>query len=83
MSFVAAKIKMCRANRRSGASRASIYATLPAAQLGLSVTPEQLGDLITLGREIKWALDDSDYAKHPTDPRLNGIYGMSDGGGLL
>src|SRR5690349_4144956 len=36
----------------------AIYATLPAVQLGLAVTPECLGDLITLGREVKWALND-------------------------
>jgi proline racemase len=53
----------------------AIYATLPAAQLGLAVTPERLGDLIALGREIKWALNDTKHAVHPTDPRLNGIYG--------
>jgi proline racemase len=53
----------------------AIYATLPAAQLGLAVTPEHLGDLIALGREIKAALDDSEHAMHPTDPRLSGIYG--------
>jgi len=53
----------------------AIYATLPAAQLGLTVTPERLGDLIALGREIKWALNDAGQAVHPTDPRLNGIYG--------
>jgi proline racemase len=53
----------------------AIYATLPAAQLDLAVTPEHLGDLIALGREIKWALDDSEHAVHPSDPRLNGVYG--------
>jgi proline racemase/trans-L-3-hydroxyproline dehydratase len=53
----------------------AIYATLPAAQLELSVTPAHLAELITLGREIKWALNDSAYAEHPTDPRLSGIYG--------
>jgi proline racemase len=53
----------------------AIYATLPAAQLGLAVTPEHLGDLIALGREIKWALNDTAHAVHPTDPRLNGVYG--------
>src|SRR6478736_5113751 len=53
----------------------AIYATLPAEQLGLSVTPAHLGDLIALGREIKWALNDSSHAVHPTDPRLNGVYG--------
>jgi proline racemase len=53
----------------------AIYATLPAAQLDLSVTPGHLGDLIALGREIKWLLNDTEYAVHPSDPRLNGIYG--------
>jgi proline racemase len=53
----------------------AIYATLPAARLGLSVTPEHLGELIALGREVKWALNDSEHADHPTDPRLSGIYG--------
>ena len=53
----------------------AIYATLPAAQLGLSVSPEDLGELIALGRQIKWALDESEHAVHPDDPRLNGIYG--------
>jgi proline racemase len=53
----------------------AIYATLPAAQLGLTVAPEHLGDLIVLGREIKWALNDAEQAIHPNDPRLNGIYG--------
>src|SRR3954464_737521 len=51
------------------------YATLPAAQLGLEVTPRHLDALVALGREIKWALNDGEHAVHPTDPRLNGIYG--------
>jgi proline racemase len=53
----------------------AIYATIPAAQAGLSVRPEHLGQLIALGREIKWALNDTEHAVHPDDPRLNGIYG--------
>ena len=53
----------------------AIYATLPAGQLDLSVTPDHLGELIALGREIKWALNESEHAVHPTDPRLSGIYG--------
>ncbi len=53
----------------------AIYATLPTAQLVLSVTPEHLGTLIALGREIKWALNDGEHAVHPDDPRQNGIYG--------
>jgi proline racemase len=51
------------------------YATLDAGQLGLTVTPDRLGELIALGREIKWALDGSEHAVHPIDPRLSGIYG--------
>ena len=53
----------------------AIYASLPAAAVGLSVTPEHAGELTALGREIKWALDASDVARHPSDPRLSGIYG--------
>ncbi|MGN6686096.1 MAG: proline racemase family protein [Actinomycetales bacterium] len=53
----------------------AIYATLTAAQAGLAVTPEHYGDLIALGREIKWALDGEDVARHPDDDRLSGIYG--------
>jgi proline racemase len=53
----------------------AIYATLDAAQLGLAVTPEHLGDLIAVGREVKWALNGSEHAVHPTDPRLDGVYG--------
>jgi len=53
----------------------AIYATLPAASLGLSVTPQHLGELIALGREVTWALNDSQHAVHPDDPRQNGVYG--------
>jgi proline racemase len=53
----------------------AIYAQLDVSQIGLSVTPERYGEIIAIGREIKWALNDSEYAKHPTDPRLSGIYG--------
>ncbi|MGH3421858.1 MAG: proline racemase family protein, partial [Streptosporangiaceae bacterium] len=61
--------------RVSVAYGGAIYATLPAAQLGLTVTPQHLGDLITAGRQVKWALNDAEQAVHPADPRLNGIYG--------
>jgi proline racemase len=53
----------------------AIYATLPAAQLGLAVVPEHLAELIGLGREVKQALQGTTHAVHPSDPRLNGIYG--------
>ncbi|MDR2323619.1 MAG: proline racemase family protein [Microbacterium sp.] len=52
----------------------AVYATLPAAALGLSVLPEHTAELIRIGREIKWALD-----RHPAaqlgDTRLSGVYG--------
>ena len=53
----------------------AIYAQLDVAQIGLSVTPEFYSQIIAIGREIKWALNESEYAKHPSDPRLSGIYG--------
>jgi proline racemase len=53
----------------------ALYASLPAAAIGLVVTPDHLGDLIKIGREIKWALDGTEWARHPSDPRLGGIYG--------
>ena len=61
--------------RVSVAYGGAIYATVPASQLDLSVTPADLAELIALGREIKWALNDTDHARHPADERLNGIYG--------
>ena len=53
----------------------AIYASLPASSAGLAVEPSQLGELTALGREIKWALNDADVARHPGDQRLSGIYG--------
>ncbi|MFI5731826.1 proline racemase family protein [Kribbella sp. NPDC051587] len=51
----------------------AFYASVSAASVGLAVIPEHYADLIAIGRQIKWALND--VAVHPTDPRLNGIYG--------
>ena len=53
----------------------AIYASVRAADLGLSVGPEHYTELIALGREIKWALNESPEAQHAADPRLSGIYG--------
>ena len=53
----------------------AIYASLDAAAAGLSVEPGQLGELIALGREVKDALEGGPYARHPSDPRLSGLYG--------
>lgn len=53
----------------------AIYASVSAASVGLAVTPEHYTDLVAIGREIKWALNDNEWAKHPEDDRLSGIYG--------
>jgi proline racemase len=53
----------------------AIYAQLDISQISLSVTPEFYSQIIAIGREIKWALNETEYAKHPSDPRLSGIYG--------
>ena len=39
------------------------------------MVPEDVHDLIAIGREVKWALDATDHAAHPSDPRLSGVYG--------
>ncbi|MBK0420761.1 proline racemase family protein [Leucobacter sp. CSA2] len=53
----------------------AIYASVRASDLGLTVSPEHYTELIRLGREIKWALNDSPEAQHADDPRLSGVYG--------
>jgi proline racemase len=53
----------------------AVYAQVPAAALGLAVAPKHVHDLIAVGREVKWALDGTEHAAHPTDPRLSGVYG--------
>ena len=53
----------------------AIYASVDAASIGLRVSPEHLVDLIGVGREIKWALNDAPEAQHRDDPRLSGVYG--------
>ncbi|SIR95454.1 proline racemase family protein [Micromonospora avicenniae] len=53
----------------------AIYASVDASALGLSVDPEHYGDLLALGREVKWKLDGTEWARHPSEPRLDGIYG--------
>jgi len=52
----------------------AVYATLPAAAVGLSVEPRHTADLIAIGREIKWAMDDHPAARLD-DARLSGVYG--------
>ena len=51
------------------------YASLNVEQLGLTVEPQHLDELIKVGREIKWTLNESPESNSQEDPRLNGIYG--------
>lgn len=53
----------------------ALYASVPAAAVGLSVAPEHYAELIAVGRQVKWALNDGPHARHRSDPRLSGIYG--------
>jgi proline racemase len=53
----------------------AMYAFLDASRIGLTVTPKRYAELIAIGREIKWRLNEADVARHPTDDRLSGIYG--------
>ena len=53
----------------------AIYASVDAGSVGLGVTPENYSELIKVGREIKWAVNDHSLARHPSDARLSGVYG--------
>ena len=53
----------------------ALYASVPAARLGLELTPGQLPEIVAAGRAIKQALANTPAAAHP-DPRLGGIYGV-------
>jgi len=54
----------------------AIFAHVDVADLGLTVSAADLPRLIELSREIKTRLGGTEYAEHPADPRLNGIYGV-------
>ena len=53
----------------------AFYASVAASSVGLAVVPADYAELIAIGREIKWALNDTPWASHPSDSRLDGIYG--------
>jgi proline racemase len=50
----------------------AIYASLPAP---VAVEPANYAELIAVGREVKRALGATQYARHPSDDRLSGVYG--------
>src|SRR5687767_9709586 len=74
-SFVIARDVEVEGVRADVSYGGAIYASLPASALGLRVVPEDLPRLIEAGRAIKWALNDTDVARHPEDDRLSGVYG--------
>jgi proline racemase len=53
----------------------AFYASADAAQLGISITPDNLPKLIDAGRAVKHALDADPSTQHPDDERLSGCYG--------
>jgi proline racemase len=53
----------------------AIYAFAPAERWGLRVAPEELPELIAIGRRVKRELEGGEVARHPDDDRLSGIYG--------
>lgn len=53
----------------------AIYASVDAESIGLRVRPADYADLIEIGREIKWLLNEHPVARHAADERLSGIYG--------
>ncbi|PZG21904.1 proline racemase [Nonomuraea aridisoli] len=54
----------------------AIYASVPAAELGLSVEPRHLTELIGHARRIKSDLAGHPASRHPADDRLSGVYGV-------
>ncbi|MFF1867974.1 proline racemase family protein [Streptomyces sp. CB03911] len=60
----------------SVAHAGACYAAVPAAALGLAVTPALLPELTAAGREIRAALAGAEATRHPGDPRLSGVYGV-------
>lgn len=53
----------------------AMYAVLPVESVGLRVRPKDVTPLITVGREIRDALNSVEAAEHPGDARLSGLYG--------
>ena len=54
----------------------AFYASVAASSLGLSVSPDELPRLVETGRSITDQLNSGGAARHDTDDRLSGIYGV-------
>lgn len=53
----------------------AIYAFASVERFGLRVVPDDLPELIAVGRAVKRAVEGSEVSRHPDDDRLSGIYG--------
>jgi proline racemase len=54
----------------------AFYASVAASSVGLTVEPEDLNEMIFLGREIKHAIEAAVVVEHPDEPELRDIYGV-------
>ncbi|MDQ4057535.1 MAG: proline racemase family protein [Actinomycetota bacterium] len=54
----------------------AFYASVHAPEVGLAVQSSDLGALITLGREIKAAVEKEHDIVHPAEPQLRDVYGV-------
>jgi proline racemase len=54
----------------------AFYASIAASSVGLTVEPEDLNEMIFLGREIKHAIEAAVVVEHPFEPELRDIYGV-------
>ncbi|HEX6208379.1 MAG TPA: proline racemase family protein [Actinomycetota bacterium] len=54
----------------------AFYASVGAADAGLTVEPEHTEGFIALGREIQAALNERGIGEHPAEERLSGVYGV-------
>ncbi|MDP8944322.1 MAG: proline racemase family protein [Actinomycetota bacterium] len=66
----------------------AFYACVDARKIDLGLTPVNVADFISLGREIKNSINDAHEISHPLEPRLRDIYGTiffaeTEGGGPL
>jgi proline racemase len=74
-SFVVARGVAAAGTEVDAAYGGAIYAFAPASNWGLRVVPEDLPELIAVGRRVKHDLHETAAARHPDDDRLSGIYG--------
>lgn len=53
----------------------ALYASLPAAQAGLEVTPSNLAKIVAAGHQVVAGLEEHPAVNHLADSRLSGIFG--------